>query len=56
MGDDEKGDARIPLLSDKIQSGFPKLQGPKMDKALANEEVRKDPLIHLLSTLEDYFI
>ena len=43
MGDDERGskeDGRFVYVKDRIASGFPKLAGNKLDKALAMEEVR----------------
>jgi hypothetical protein len=41
MSDDApKADKRFDHVKDRIASGFPKLAGAKLDKALAADEVR----------------
>ena len=37
---DKKKDARVEYIKERINGGFPKLAGPKLDKLLATDEVR----------------
>jgi len=38
---EKKADLRFDYIKDRIASGFPKLAGPKLDKALGTDEIRE---------------